>query len=100
MPNTFINIKEIARRSLERLQENLVFPELIYRDYSGDFVNGKGETIQIRKPVVLNASDFATTVTAQDIEERSIDVKLDTISDVTVEYTAVQAAINEKRAAK
>lgn len=94
MPNTFINIKEIARRSLERLQENLVFPELIYRDYSGDFVNGKGETIQIRKPVVLNASDFATTVTAQDIEERSIDVKLDTISDVTVEYTAVQEAVN------
>lgn len=94
MANTFINVKEIARRSLERLQENLVFPELIYRDYSSDFVNGKGETIQIRKPVVLNANDFTSTVAAQDIEERSIDVKLDTLSDVTVEYTAVQEAVN------
>lgn len=94
MANTFINIKEIARRSLERLQENLVFPELIYRDYSGDFVNGKGETIQIRKPVVLEAKDFEATVTPQDIVERSIDVKLDTLSDVTVEYTAIQEAVN------
>lgn len=94
MPNSFINIKEIARRSLERLQENIVFPQLIYRDYSGDFVNGKGETIQIRKPVVLNAEDFVSTVTPQGIEERSIDVTLDTISDVTVEYTAIQEAVN------
>lgn len=34
MANEFVNVKEIARHALPRLMENLVFPNLVYRDYS------------------------------------------------------------------
>ena len=37
MPNEFITIKNIARQTLPRLIENLVFPNLIYKDYSEAF---------------------------------------------------------------
>ena len=34
MGNEFLSIKNIARQALPRLIENLVFPNLIYKDYS------------------------------------------------------------------
>jgi hypothetical protein len=34
MPNSFIEVKDIARPALIRLIENLVFLNLIYKDYS------------------------------------------------------------------
>ena len=37
MANTFITLKSIARRALPRLMDELVFPNLIYRDYSDAF---------------------------------------------------------------
>lgn len=96
MGNTFITIKEIARQALPRLIENLVMPNLIHKDYSNDFQVGKGDTIQIRKPVVLTAQDFveATGTTAQDVVETSIDVKLDKLATVDVEFGAIQRATN------
>lgn len=33
MANTFVTLQEIARQALPRLMDNLVFPNLIYRDY-------------------------------------------------------------------
>lgn len=69
MANSFIEVKEIARQTLPRLIENLVFPNLIYKDYSQDFVTGKGAKIQVKKPVVLTASEFdeSTGTTALDL---------------------------------
>ncbi|MBC8586599.1 P22 coat protein, partial [Oscillospiraceae bacterium NSJ-64] len=55
MANSFISVKDIARPALIRLIENLVFPNLIYKDYSNQFVNGKGAKVQVKKPVVLTA---------------------------------------------
>lgn len=94
MSNSFISVKEIARQALPRLIENLVFPNLIHRDYSNDFVVGKGATIQVRKPVILEAQTFSSTTSAQDINEQSVDVTLDTLADVSVEYGAIAAATN------
>ena len=37
MGNSFLSVKEIARQALPRLIENLVFPNLIYKDYSNDY---------------------------------------------------------------
>ena len=92
MSNSFLSVKEIARQALPRLIENLVFPNLVYKDYSGDFQVGKGATIQVRKPVMLTAQTFSSTTSAQDIKEQSVDVTLDTLADVSVEYGAVAAA--------
>ena len=95
MPNTFITLQEIARQALPRLIENLVFPNLCYRDFSNDFAQ-KGDTIQVRKPVVLTAAEFDASqgVTAQDMTEGSVAVKLDKIATVDVEASAIETAVN------
>ena len=94
MPNSFLSIKNIARRALPRLIENLVFPNLIYRDYDEAFEVGKGATIQVRKPVILTASEFdaSTGTSAQDVKEESVEVTLDKLATVDVEFGAVSRA--------
>jgi hypothetical protein len=96
MPNSFITVKEIARQTLMRLTENLVMPNLIYKDFSEEYVNGKGATIQVKKPVILTASEFNETngTTAQDVKEESVDVTLDKLATVDVEFGAIQRATN------
>lgn len=96
MANSFIEVKEIARQTLPRLIENLVFPNLIYKDYSNDFVTGKGAKIQVKKPVVLTASEFdeSTGTTAQDVKEESVEVALDKLATVDVEFGAIQKVTN------
>ena len=94
MANSFITIKEIARQLLPRLIENLVFPNLVHKDYSNTFVNGKGATIQVKKPVILEAVDFdeTTGTSAQDVKEQSVEVTLDKLSTVDVEFGAIERA--------
>lgn len=96
MPNSFITIQEIARQTLPRLMENLVFPNLVHKDFSSDFVTGKGDTIQIKKPVILTADDFdeSTGVNSQDVKEESVEVKLDKLADVSVAFGAIQRCVN------
>lgn len=94
MANEFISIKNIARQILPRLIENLVFPNLIYRDYSDTFEVGKGDTIQVKKPVILTASEFDESqgVTAQDVKEDSVPVTLDHLATVDVSFGAIARA--------
>lgn len=96
MANEFITIKEIARQALPRLIENLVFPNLVYKDFSNDFAGNLGDKIQVRKPVLLQADDFNETVgvKTQDIKEESVEVQLDKIATVDVDITALQGATN------
>ena len=95
MANSFIALKRIARAALPRLQDNLVMPNLCYRDYSDTF-GSLGKTIQVRKPTVLEAQDFTigTPVNYQDIKEDSVDVTLDKIATVDVSIEAIEAALN------
>lgn len=94
MANEFLSIKNIARQALPRLIENLVFPNLIYRDYSEAYEVGKGATVQVRKPVILTASDFdaVSGVSAQDVKETSVEVTLDKLATVDVEFGAISRA--------
>lgn len=96
MANEFITVKEIARQVLPRLIENLVFPNLIHKDFSEEFVTGKGATIQVKKPVILTAKEFNESegTSAQDVKEESVDVTLDKLATVDVEFGAIQRATN------
>jgi len=96
MSNSFITVKDFARAALPRLIDHLVFPNLIHKDYSDDFSVMKGDTIQVRKPVVLEARDFDPSlgVSTQDIVETSVDVTLDKIATVDVGIEALQGAAN------
>lgn len=96
MENKFITIKEIARQALPRLVENLVFPNLVHKDFSNDF-HKKGDEIQVRKPVVLEAKDFDASVgvSAQNIDDsQSVTVKLNKIATVDVDIQAIEGALN------
>lgn len=96
MANEFITVKEIARQILPRLIENLVFPNLIHKDFSDEYVTGKGATIQVKKPVILTAKDFNESegTSTQDVKEESVDVTLDKLATVDVEFGAIQRATN------
>ena len=94
MPNAFITVKDFARAALPRLIDHLVFPNLIHKDYSDDFSVMKGDTIQVRKPIVLEARDFDPDqgVSTQDIVENTVEVTLDKIATVDVGIEALQGA--------
>ena len=92
MANQFLTIKEVARQALPRLIENLVFPNLVYKDYSDTFQK-RGDEIQIRKPAKLEAKEFdaAKGVEMQDIDDsQTVTVKLDKIATVDVEISALE----------
>ena len=95
MANTFITLKTIARKALPRLMDELVFPSLVYKDYSDSF-SELGDTVQVRKPVMLTASEFdqAAGVDYQDINESSVDVKLDKLATVDVAAGAIESAVS------
>ena len=94
MANTFLEVKEIARQALPRLIENLVFPNLVPRNYSDDFVQGKGATIIVPKPNALVAKDFTGQIETQDITQEGVEVKLDKLATVDVAVTAIEMATN------
>ena len=93
MANQFITLKNIARRTLTRLMDNILFPQLCYRNYADTF-QMRGDTIQIPIPVRLEAKAFdqSTGVEYQDDVETSVDLKLDALATVDVEYTALERA--------
>lgn len=95
MANQFLTLKNIARRTLTRLTDNILFPQLCYRNYA-DVFQKRGDTIQIPIPVKLEAKEFdqSTGVVFQDDIEESVDLKLDKLATVDIEYTAIQSATN------
>ena len=94
MANEFLSLKNIARQALPRLIDNLVMPNLIHHDYSDDFEVGKGATVQIRKPVTFVAKEFNEKegTEIQDVKEGSIDVTLDKLATVDIEFGAIERA--------
>lgn len=93
MANQFITLKNIARRTLTRLMDNILFPQLCYRNYADTF-QMRGDTIQIPIPVRLEAKAFDQSkgVEYQDDVETSVDLKLEALATVDVEYTALERA--------
>lgn len=96
MSNSFVTLKEIARTALPHLMNNLVFPRLVHDDFSEAFAAKQGDTVQVRKPVnyIANTFDENTGIVAQNLEEESVDVKLDTIATVDIEVSAIDSALS------
>jgi len=93
MANTFVTLKTIARQALPALIDNLVMPNLIYRDFSEEF-HDVGDTVQVRKPAVFTAEEFDAVngVNWQDMREEGVDVKLDHIATVDARASAIESA--------
>ena len=93
MSNTIVTLQEIARNALPQLIENLVFPNLCYRDFAEE-CHDLGDRVNIRKPSVFTAEDFDAQagVNFQDISEDSVDVVLDHIATVDARASAIESA--------
>lgn len=95
MPNTLLTPQIIANEALAILVNNLVYADLVHRDYSPEFQQ-IGDTITVRNPATLVAKDFAGQIENQDITEGSVTVKLDRHKDVSVKITSKQATLELK----
>ena len=93
MANQFLSVQEIARQCLPILKDHLVFPALCYRDYEQSF-SKQGDTILVKKPPMYEAQDFTGTIVHQDVNEDSVQVKLEKIADVSVALTPKEMALN------
>lgn len=93
MANTLVTLKTIARQALPCLMENLVFPNLCYRDFSEEF-HDVGDTVRVRRPTVFQAEEFDAEagVNYQDMNEDAVDVVLDHIATVDARATAIETA--------
>jgi len=97
MANTFITPQMVANEALAILRSTCVYKDLVHTDYSKEFVDAIGDTVNVRKPATLIAYDYnGSTVTKQDVTETSIPVKLDRFKDVTVKLTSKDRTLELK----
>lgn len=91
--NNILTVQQIARETLTRLTDNLVFPSLVYRDTGDETAAHPGDSVLIRRPVRLEAKEFNQTdgVEIQAIQEDSVEVKLDKLATVDAAITAWDA---------
>lgn len=94
MAQTFITPTIVAKEALIALENNLVFANLVHRDYADEFKK-VGDTVLIRKPATFTAEAWAgTTITKQTVVESSVPVSLDTVFDVSFAITAKELALS------
>ena len=93
MANSFVTLKTIARQALPRLIDNLVFPNLVYRDFSEE-LHDVGDTVRVRRPTTFTAEEFSaeTGVNYQDMNDDVVDVTLDHLATVDARASAIETA--------
>ncbi len=94
MANFNYSVKQIARETLPHLIDNLVFPNLVYRDSIPGNAAKLGDTVSVRCPVKLTASEFneQSGVSPTDWQKDTVDVKLDHLATVDMQIGALEAA--------
>lgn len=90
MANTLLTPSTIARMVYANLHDTTIIPQLVHRDYAGDFDGAVGDTITVRKPASFTAQTYAGAIVVQDATEQSATVTLDTHLDVSFAVTSKQ----------
>jgi len=95
MANTLITPTVVAKLALPALLNNWVFAGLVHRDYAKEF-RKVGESVRIRRPAVLTAVEFDGDLEGewQNIAESYVDVKMDTILTVPIEFTQKEQSLD------
>lgn len=90
MPNTFLTMTQIANRALATLYNTTVLSALVHRDYDPAFAGKQGDTVNVRVPIIFNATEFdrAQGIQIQDGTEERFPVRLDKIADVSFAVTS------------
>ena len=92
-----ISVKQIARETLPRLIDNLVFPNLVYKEnIDGGASSKQGDIVSVRCPVFLQAEEFdeASGVTPQYMQKNTIDIRLDHLATVDMQVDAIVNTAN------
>ena len=75
----------IAKEALVQLKNNMVFGNLVHREYKEEFVK-VGDTVNIRRPVKFVTSDGAQRVN-QDVEEGAVNIRMDQRKHVSWKFS-------------
>lgn len=84
MANTFLTPQVIAYEALRILRSNILFADLVHKDFSSEFSAKVGDTVNVRKITPLKSKNFLDEIEVDDISQTSVAVKLDRIRDVSV----------------
>ncbi len=93
MSNTLITNDIVAKTALMEFKNELVLARTCDRQWQNLFDNTTGRTIRIRKPVRLMSANGAT-LAEQDIDQRSVDLTIDTRKQVSVALTTEELTLS------
>lgn len=95
MANTFITPTVVAKLALPTLLNYFCMAGLVHRDYAKEF-RKVGESVRIRRPAILNAIEFDGDLEGswQNIAETYVDIKMDKILTVPIEFTQKEATLD------
>lgn len=96
MANDIVTIDHIASAAIANLYETTVAAQLVHRDYSAEFVPGRGRTVSFRRPARFEAIPFdpATGVEVQDIDEDTDSITMDKHYDVSFGFGTVERTLD------
>lgn len=93
MAHNFETPQFLATAALAALHEVNILPSLLSRDYEADLTRRAiGDTVDIRIPGTFEAQTWTpgTEVTYQEVTETKVQVKLDTVHDVSFKANALE----------
>jgi hypothetical protein len=95
MGNTILTPSMLAKETLMRLKNNLVFGSLINKGYSADFVKGVGDTVTIPIPATFVAQTYnGSSLVYQNITQGSTTIQLTDILDVSFKVTSKELSLD------
>ncbi len=90
MPNLFgtEEFKTLAMNVLPILKNSLRLNHLISNQYDAGLVNkDEGSTITVKRPVIFKVNEFTGQIIIQNLSRRLVDIKLDTLTDISFELS-------------
>jgi hypothetical protein len=100
MTHQFVkNAPIIVKTALGLLRQDNILASLVYRDADDAFAGRQGDTVNVKRPSVLSATDIgfrnaARTVTGSDLKESSFPVKLDQYPVSAVDLTDEEMSLD------
>ncbi len=89
--------KALAKQALMILENEIVVPALVHRDFEND-IGKQGKTIEIVKPPIFQANDFVpgNGITVQDPDEDSIEATLDHWKEVSFQLPDLERTVSDR----
>ena len=69
MANQFLTPQVIAYEALRILRSNILFADLVHKDFSSEFAAKVGDTVNVRKRNLIKSKEFQSEIEIQDKNE-------------------------------